>query len=58
MAVTGSHTSRDQPGREEAITHLDYKSVFHFLYSPTESFTAKMNLVMELQAPGNRAFIR
>lgn len=58
MAMTGSHTNRDQVGRQEAITHLNYNSVFHFLYSPTESFTVKMNLVMELQAPENRAFIR
>lgn len=58
MAVTSSHTSRDQTGRQEAITHLDCQSVFYFLYSPTESFTAKINLVVELQAPENRAFIR
>jgi len=58
MAVTGSQTSRDQTGRQEAITHLDCNSVFYSLQSPTESFIAKMNLVMELQAPENRAFIR
>lgn len=55
-AVTPSHTSRDQSGRQEAITETT--NGFFLPLSWPESFTSKMDFLMELEAPENRAFIR